>query len=123
MSTCLGLFLFTRIFLPDVTLTLAIALAMWAFLRLLDDEEKHPRAWAATLAICLGAGLLLKSLIGVVFPMGAVVIYLALTRELFSWQVWKRLRPLSGTLIMLLIAAPWHVLAGDPESCWPGSSR
>ncbi len=111
MSTCLGLFLFTRILLPDVTLTLTIALAMWAFLRLLDDEEKHPRAWAATLAVCLGAGLLLKSLIGVVFPMGAIVVYLALTRQLFSLQVWKRLRPLSGTLIMLLIAAPWHVLA------------
>jgi 4-amino-4-deoxy-L-arabinose transferase-like glycosyltransferase len=111
MSTCLGLYLFTRILLPDVTLTLTIALAMWAFLRLLDDEEKHPRAWAATLAVCLGAGLLLKSLIGVVFPMGAIVVYLALTRQIFSLQVWKRLRPLSGTLIILLIAAPWHVLA------------
>ncbi len=111
IATCLGLFLFTRVLLPDATLTLAIALAMWAFLRLQDDEEKHPRAWAATLAACLGAGLLLKSLIGVVFPIGAIVIYLALTRQLFSLRVWKRLRPVSGTLIILLIAAPWHILA------------
>ncbi len=32
MSTCMGLFLFTRILIPDVMLTLALALAMWAFL-------------------------------------------------------------------------------------------
>ena len=111
ISTCLGLYLFTRILLPDVTLTLTIALSFWAFLRVLDDEEKHPRAWAAGLAVCLGAGLLLKSLIGVVFPIGAMLIYLTLTRQLLSWQMWKRLRPFSGTLIILLVAAPWHILA------------
>src|SRR5271169_3891858 len=32
MSTCVGLFLFTRILLPDATLTLFIALSLWAFL-------------------------------------------------------------------------------------------
>ncbi len=110
MSTCLGLFLFTRILLPDALQTLTIALALWAFLRILDEDEKHPRAWAAALAGSLGTGLMLKSLIGVVFPIGAIVIYLALTRQLFSLRVWKRLRPLSGTLIILLIAAPWHIL-------------
>ena len=26
-------------------------------------------------------------------------------------QAWKRLRPFSGLAIMLLIAAPWHILA------------
>ena len=35
-ATCVGLFLFTRILIPDVMLTLTIALAMWAFLRSLD---------------------------------------------------------------------------------------
>jgi len=121
IATCIGLFLFTRIQLPDVMLTLTIALAMWAFLRVLDDEEPHPRAWAAVFAASLGAGLLLKSLIGVVFPIGACVVYLALTRQLFSARVWKRLRPVSGALIILLIAAPWHVLAtvrNPPYFAW-----
>jgi 4-amino-4-deoxy-L-arabinose transferase-like glycosyltransferase len=31
MSTCIGLWLFTRILLPDAMLTLFIALALWAF--------------------------------------------------------------------------------------------
>src|ERR1700676_1429248 len=39
MATCIGLFLFTRILIPDVLLTLVIALALWAFLRVLEEEE------------------------------------------------------------------------------------
>jgi 4-amino-4-deoxy-L-arabinose transferase-like glycosyltransferase len=111
MSTCVGLWLFTRVLIPDVTLTFTIALAMWAFLRVLDSEERHPRAWAATMAAALGAGLLLKSLIAVVFPIAAAVVYLACTRQLFSAYIWRRLRPISGLAIILLVAAPWHILA------------
>jgi len=111
MGTSVGLFLFTRVLLPDVMLTASIALVMWAFLRVLDDEEPNPRLWAALLAAGLGLGLLLKSLIGVVFPWAAIFLYLAFTKQLFSLAVWKRLRPFSGLAIILLIAAPWHVLA------------
>ena len=42
VSTCIGLFLFTRILIPDVMLTATIALAMWSFLRALDEEERRP---------------------------------------------------------------------------------
>jgi 4-amino-4-deoxy-L-arabinose transferase-like glycosyltransferase len=111
MSTCIGLWLFTRVLIPDVMITLTIALAMWALLRVLDDEEPHPRLWAYTLAASLGVGLLLKSLIGVVFPVAAGVIYLAITQQLFGARTWKRLHPFAGAAIILLIAAPWHILA------------
>jgi 4-amino-4-deoxy-L-arabinose transferase-like glycosyltransferase len=111
MATCIGLFLFTRILIPDVMLVFTVTLAMWALLRALDEEEKHPRLWAGVFAASLGTGLLIKSLIGVVFPLAAGVIYLLLTRQFFSAKTWKRLHPFSGALIVLLIAAPWHVLA------------
>jgi hypothetical protein len=111
MATCIGLFLFTRILIPDVMITLTVAVAMWAFLRALDEEEPHPRLWAAVLAAGLGLGLLLKSLIGIVFPIAAGLIYLWATRQLFSAPAWKRLHPFSGTLIVLAVAAPWHILA------------
>jgi len=111
MATGIGLFLFTRILIPDVMLTLTTALAMWAFLRVLDDEEPHPRVWAFVLAASLGTGLLVKSLIAIVFPVAAGIIYLSLTQQLFSVETWKRLHVFSGTLIVLLIAVPWHVLA------------
>jgi 4-amino-4-deoxy-L-arabinose transferase-like glycosyltransferase len=111
MSTCIGLFLFTRILLPDALLTFSIALALWALLRTLDEEERNPRVWAVVMAASLAVGLLLKSLIGIVFPIGAAVLYLLITRQLFVARTWKRLRPFSGLLIILLIAAPWHILA------------
>src|SRR5207302_3394321 len=111
IGTCVGLFLFTRILIPDAQLTLVIALAMWAFLRVQDDAEPRPRLWAALFAASLGIGLLLKGLISIVFPIGAIIFYMALTRQLFVWPAWKRLRPFSGLAIMLLVAAPWHVLA------------
>ena len=56
-------------------------------------------------------GLLLKSLIGAVFPIGAGLVYLALTHQLFSVRTWKRLHLFTGALIALAIAVPWHVLA------------
>jgi 4-amino-4-deoxy-L-arabinose transferase-like glycosyltransferase len=111
MATCIGIFLFTRILIPDVMLTFTIALAMWAFLRAMDEEEAHPRSWALVLAASLGTGLLLKSLVAIVFPIAGAVIYLFLTKQFFVRRTWQRLRPISGFFIALLIAAPWHVLA------------
>ena len=110
-ATCVGLFLFTRILIPDVMLTFTIALAMWAFLRALDEQEARHRWWAFVLAVSLGIGLLLKSLIAIVFPIAAACLYLFLTKQLFLQRTWQRLRPISGLFIILLIAAPWHVLA------------
>jgi 4-amino-4-deoxy-L-arabinose transferase-like glycosyltransferase len=111
LATAVGLFLFTRILIPDVMLTAAIALAMWAFLRALDEEEAHPRLWAAALAASLGLGMLLKSTVGVLFPVAAAIVYLSVTGQLFSRAVWRRLHPFSGAAIALLIAVPWHVVA------------
>jgi hypothetical protein len=111
MSTCIGLFLFTRILIPDVMLVFTIALAMWAFLRALDENERRPKLWAFLLAASIGTGLLLKSLIGSVFPVASGVLYLLFTGQFFSGRTWKKLRPVSGALIALAIAAPWHVLA------------
>jgi 4-amino-4-deoxy-L-arabinose transferase-like glycosyltransferase len=121
MGTCIGLWLFTRILIPDVTLTLTIALAMWAFLRALDDQEKYPRAWAYAFAASVGVGLLLKSLVAIVFPIAAALLFLLFTRQLFSWPVWKRLHPFAGAAIIFLIAAPWHILAtlrNPPYFAW-----
>ena len=111
LATSVGLFLFTRILLPDVVLSFTIALAMWSFLRAIDEGEPHPRRRAWAMAASIGTGLLLKGLIAAVFPVGAAIVYLAITRQLFARRTWQRLRPFSGAVIALAIAAPWHVLA------------
>ena len=111
IATCIGLFLFTRILIPDVMVTACMALSMWVFLRAIDEDETRPRWWAFLFAASLGVSLLLKSLIGVVFPVAAAVVYLAITRQLFHARIWRRLHPVSGALIILAIALPWHVIA------------
>jgi len=111
LATCAGLFLFTRILIPDVMLTATVALAMWSFLRALEEDEPRPRLWAFLMAASLGTGLLLKSTVGVLFPVAAALLYLFFTGQLFSRKAWGRLHPWSGLAVILLIAAPWHVLA------------
>ncbi|MBV9503804.1 MAG: glycosyltransferase family 39 protein [Acidobacteriia bacterium] len=111
LATCVGLFLFTRILIPDVILTLAITTAIWSLLRVLDDGERHPLVWALLMWTSMAVGLLLKGLIAGVLPIGAAFIYLTVTRQLWSWQTWKKLRPITGVSLLFAIAAPWHVLA------------
>ncbi len=107
LATCVGLFLFTRILIPEVMLTLSVTVTMWAFLRLLEDGEARPGLWAALMGASLGAGLLMKGLIAVVAPAGGAILYLLVTRQLFSWEVWRRLRPLLVITVALLIAASY----------------
>src|SRR5205085_6120768 len=68
LGTSIGLFLFTRILIPDVILTLTIAIALWGLLRVLDPEEPHRSRWAMAIWASMGAGLLLKGLIAAAFP-------------------------------------------------------
>lgn len=111
LATCVGLFLFTRILIPDALLTLVIVLAMWSLLRALDEDEPHPGRWALGMWASMGAGLLLKGLIAAVFPVAAALLYLGVTRQLGLPKTWARLRPFSGIVILLAVAGPWHVLA------------
>src|SRR6185295_11053262 len=111
LSTCVGLFLFTRIQIPDVTITATIALALWAFLRALDPEEQRPAVWSAVMAAAIGAGLLLKGLIAVLFPVAAMLLFLFFTGEWKSKDAWRRLHVVRGVLLAVAIASPWHILA------------
>src|SRR5271157_2000627 len=111
LATSVGLFLFTRILIPDAILTLAITLALWSLLRATEEDEPHPARWAMLMWGSMGTGLLLKGLIAACFPVAAGLLYLGFTRQLFLGKTWARLRPFSGILVVLAIAAPWHVLA------------
>jgi hypothetical protein len=111
LATCVGLFLFTRIQIPDVMLTLTVCLAFWAFQRATDPEEPRGRLWAAILPASVGTGAMLKGLIALVVPVGGVLVYLAVTRRLLDKETWRRLHVLSGLMIVMAINAPWHIAA------------
>lgn len=105
--TCAGVFLFTRVLIPDVLLSLLIAASLYFFLSAL---ELHTRAWRWYAGYaCMALGVLTKGLIALVFPGGAAFLYLALTGD---WRRWREFRLASGSALFLLIAAPWHILAG-----------
>jgi len=132
-----GVFLFTRILLPDGMLCLWLTLAMLCFW--LTDEpttgvphssQPHRDGWGKnhrllcyTFAACCALGILTKGLIGVVFPVAIVLLYLMLTRGVRGCVTRiGQLHPLSSSAIFLTIAVPWHILAAvaNPAQENPG---
>jgi hypothetical protein len=104
--TSVGVFLFTRIFIPEVLLTLLLAFAFYNFLIGLEDEKpsRFYLTWAA-----LGLAMLAKGLVSPVFFFLAALPYLLFTGD---WRRWREFRLASGLLLFFVIAAPWHILAG-----------
>jgi len=111
LATSAGLWLFTRILIPDVILTATIALAMWGLFRALEADEARPRAWALGAWAAIGTGMLLKGLIAAVFPLGIAFFYLIFSGLWRNRASWNRLAILPGIVVMLAVALPWHVLA------------
>jgi 4-amino-4-deoxy-L-arabinose transferase-like glycosyltransferase len=105
--TAAGVFLFTRILIPDVLLSLLIAASLYFFLTALEAGGEAWR-WYAGYA-CIALGVLTKGLIALAFSGGAAVLYLGITGE---WRRWREFRLISGLAVSLVIAAPWHILAG-----------
>src|SRR5260370_21091736 len=104
VGTCIGLFLFTRIQIPDVMLTLVICAGFFAFQRTIDIDEATPRRWASVFWVFLRLGLLLKGLIAFVVPVGGSFVYLLATRQLFDRLIWRRLQCFTGMLVVLAMA-------------------
>ncbi len=104
--TSAGVFLFTRIFIPEVLLSLLLGAALCLLQRALDGEGRRfmYSAW-----VLLALAVLCKGLIAIVFFAGTAVVYMLLTN---TWKQWRQLRLLPGTLLFLAVAAPWHILAG-----------
>ena len=138
--TSAGVFLFTRVFIPEVLLSLLLSTALYLFLRTLElsPAEKsvisteggakrsrsgeipslakphsatiNTAAWRPyAMWAALAFAVLTKGLVALVFFFGATLLYLAFTHDLRRIPA---LKPLSGSLVLLAIAAPWHILAG-----------
>ncbi len=118
LGTSLGPYLFTRFLIPDTLVGLWLTLTFLFFLRSLDEDP--PSRWTCWgLAVSCALNVLTKGLIGLVFPMAVIGLYLLLTADL---RHLLRLRPWSSTMVFLVVAAPWHVLAAlrNPDQ---GSAR
>ena len=112
LATGFGPFIYTRFMIPEMLVALWLALGFDFFLTSLEQSERgeQPSLWVCWgLAATMALNVLTKGLIGLVFPVGTILIYLLLTKNL---RHLLRLRLFSSFLTFLLIAAPWHLLAG-----------
>jgi 4-amino-4-deoxy-L-arabinose transferase-like glycosyltransferase len=108
LATALGPFLFTRFLIPDVAVGLWLTLTFWFFL--ISLEQAKPARWTCwSMAAMCALNVLTKGLIGLVFPVGAIGLYLFLTGNL---RRLLKMRLISSAIVFFAIAAPWHILAG-----------
>jgi 4-amino-4-deoxy-L-arabinose transferase-like glycosyltransferase len=108
IATSFGIFIFAHLLLPDVMVCLWMTLAMYFFWQSLYEER--PSLWTAVgFGAACGLNVLTKGVIGILFPLAVVFLFLLITRNLkhlWRWHV------LAGVVVFLLIAVPWHVMAG-----------
>ena len=110
LATSIGAYLYTRFYIPDVPIALWVTLGIHLFLIALDRVHSN----RSTLWPSIGFGavmaldVLTKGLIGLIFPLAFAVLYLVIVR---IPKAVRRLNIPACTLVFLIIAAPWHILA------------
>ena len=113
--TAIGPCLFTRFSIPEALLSFLLLLALYCLLTGLESSRpvRFYGMWTA-----LALATLTKGLIAPVFFAGAAIPLLLLSGQ---WRRWRLLKPFTGLLLYLAIAAPWHILAGlaNPDQGHP----
>jgi len=110
LATSILVVALARIALIDPMLSLALAGATFAFVSFAEgdaagDARRSRRALYAFHAVC-AAAILLKGLVGVVLPGGAIVVWTLLTGR---WRTFGRIFSPGPLLLFFALAAPWHV--------------
>jgi 4-amino-4-deoxy-L-arabinose transferase-like glycosyltransferase len=118
-----GIFIFTRITIPDVAVCLWLTLAIFCYW-LTEQQNSPSRLLCWGFSVCCALNVLTKGLIGVVFPILIVLAHLLLIRRSVRGCL-GRVRqsfPLSSVLVFFAVAAPWHILIGlaNPSQGHPG---
>jgi 4-amino-4-deoxy-L-arabinose transferase-like glycosyltransferase len=113
--TAVGPFLYTRFAIPEALLSFLLLFALYSMLTGFESRRdlRFYGMWAA-----LALALLTKGLVAPVFFAAAALPFLFLTGQ---WRRWRLLKPFTGLLLFLAIAAPWHILAGlaNPDQGHP----
>jgi len=118
LATCIGPYLYTRFYIPDIPVALFLTVAIHAFLVALDRiraaNNRQPATSNSPFLPCLifatatALNILSKGLIGLVFPLAFAFLYLAITKQL---RLLPKFHLIPSTLTFLMITVPWHILA------------
>jgi len=115
LGTSTGFVLQSRIILTDMLLTFCLTAALGAFIVASQRDRRRGSAlpWYFFWFFC-SLAVLTKGLIGIVFPVGIIFLYLLLARR---WHLLGEMRLFSGSILFLAVAAPWFVAVSlaNPE--------
>lgn len=106
-GSSLGLIVFSHAVNFDIFLTATISFALLCFLAADLDPGQRKTSALAGFYLGIGASLLAKGLVGMVLPLGAVVLYYVLSRRLPTARVLKSL--LWGIPLAFGVAAIWYL--------------
>jgi 4-amino-4-deoxy-L-arabinose transferase-like glycosyltransferase len=107
LITSFGPYLFTRILIPDLIVGLWIGLGLYFFFDGWQSGSPSVLScWA--LAVTVALNVLTKGLIGIVFPVAIIFVFLLLVGDL---RHLLKMRLISSTIVLLIVAGPWHILA------------
>jgi 4-amino-4-deoxy-L-arabinose transferase-like glycosyltransferase len=107
LGTAVGPYLYTRFLIPDLVVGLWLTITVHLLWRSLQ-QEKPSLLLCAGIGVVTGLNVLTKGLIGLVFPIGIILVYVLLTG---NYRQILKLRPIFTTVVFFIVAAPWHVLA------------
>jgi 4-amino-4-deoxy-L-arabinose transferase-like glycosyltransferase len=104
---------FNSLDLP-VAATMALALCALLIAQQDDADMAQRRRWMLVCWAAMALSLLAKGLIGIVLPGGVLFIFALVSGDR---GIWRRLHPVTGLLVFLLLALPWFLLvaARNPE--------
>jgi 4-amino-4-deoxy-L-arabinose transferase-like glycosyltransferase len=107
---CVEFFVFARLVIFDMTLTLCVTLSLCCFYQASQCvNDRGRKALCCLMYSALGVGTLIKGLIAVVIPGMVIAGYLLLTRK---WPVLRRIYLFPGALLFFAIVLPWYLQAG-----------
>ncbi len=116
LATSLLYFVLARLLIIDMAVSVLIGATLFCFIFGVQEPRGPRRRWLFYgLYASAALATLAKGLIGFLLPGAVMFLWLLLCRQ------WRRLRPFylpTGSLIFLVVAAPWHVLAAIRNPEW-----
>lgn len=115
LATALLYYALSQVVLLDMAVSVTISGALFAFmLGMKEPKGRRRHGWFLLFYGFMALAVLTKGLIGIVLPGGVIFFWTLLLNQ------WRRLFPfylVTGGLLFLLIAVPWHVMAAraNPE--------
>ncbi len=109
LGTSLLYYVLGQIIILDMAVAVSLSGTLFAFILAMREPAGRKRlAWFLTFYTFMALATLTKGLIGILLPGAVIFLWVLLLNR---WRALWPFYPILGTLLLLAITAPWHVLA------------